>query len=257
MLNNNYIKNKLINGDSVLGTWSILPSTEATDVICSAGLDFIIIDAEHGPISFETAQNMAMVCDSRGVSPIMRVPAINESDILKALDIGMHGIQIPNIESKEQVEELVNYAKYPPKGIRGFSPFTRSGNYSNKGEPVTQIANDNTLIGINIESDKAIKNIEQILSVEELDIVFVGLFDLSKAMGIPGDVLNPKVQNKLEEITIQIIDSGKYPGTIATDIESLIKYKKIGIKYLLYLVDSVMLKSAYELPVNELNRLRQ
>jgi len=256
MLNNNYIKNKLKNGDTVLGTWSVLPSTEATDVICSSGLDFIIIDSEHGPISFETAQNMAMVCDSRDVSPIMRVPSIDESNILKSLDIGMHGIQIPNIESRENVEEIVKYAKYPPLGERGFSPFTRSGNYSNKGEPVTEIANENTLIGINIESETAIKNIDQILMVKELDIVFIGLFDLSKSLGIPGDVLNPKVQNKLEELTIKIIDSGKYAGTIATDIESLIKYESIGIKYLLYLVDSVMLKAAYELPVNELNKLR-
>ena len=256
MLNNNHIKNKLNNGETVLGTWSILPSTEATDIICSAGLDFIIIDSEHGPISFETAQNMAMVCDSRGVSPIMRVPSIDEADILKALDIGMHGIQIPNIETRENIEEIVKYAKYPPIGERGFSPFTRSGNYSNKGEPVTEIANNNTLIGINIESENAIKNIDQILEVDQLDIVFIGLFDLSKSLGMPGDVLNPKVQMKLEELTYKIIESGKYPGTIATNIESLIKYEKLGIKYLLYLVDSVMLKAAYELPVNELNKLR-
>ena len=108
MLNNNHIKNKLNNGETVLGTWSILPSTEATDIICSAGLDFIIIDSEHGPISFETAQNMAMVCDSRGVSPIMRVPSIDEADILKALDIGMHGIQIPNIETRENIDKSIS-----------------------------------------------------------------------------------------------------------------------------------------------------
>ena len=73
MTNKNYLKEKLINGEPVLGTWSIIPSSITTDIIASVGLDFIIIDSEHGPISFETAQQMAIVCESRGVSPVMRI----------------------------------------------------------------------------------------------------------------------------------------------------------------------------------------
>lgn len=100
MLNRNYLKEKLESGQSVIGTWSIIPSTVTTEIIASTGVDFIIIDAEHGPISFETAQDMAIVCESRGVSPVMRVGTIDEADILKALDIGVHCIQIPNVDKK-------------------------------------------------------------------------------------------------------------------------------------------------------------
>ena len=99
MLRKNYIKEKLNSGEKVLGTWSIIPSPITTDIICSAGLDFIIIDSEHGPISFETAQEMVIACESRNVSPLMRIGSIDESEILKALDIGVHGIQIPNVEN--------------------------------------------------------------------------------------------------------------------------------------------------------------
>ena len=89
MRNKNYLKDKLAAGEPVIGTWSIIPSAISTDVIASTGLDFIIIDSEHGPINFETAQNMVMACESRGVSPVMRVGKIDEADILKALDIGV------------------------------------------------------------------------------------------------------------------------------------------------------------------------
>ena len=114
MLRKNFIKEKLEMGRPVFGTWSVIPSTVTTDIAASAGLDFIIIDREHGPISFETAQNMVMVCESRGVSPVMRVGAIDESDILKAMDIGVHCIQIPNVDTPQDVSSIIELAKYPP-----------------------------------------------------------------------------------------------------------------------------------------------
>lgn len=247
MLRDNFVKKKLINGDVVIGTWSIIPSPIVTDILCSSGLDFIIIDSEHGPISFETAQEMAMVCESRQVSPIMRVGDISEVDILKALDIGMHGVQIPNVQNYSDVEKIIKYSKYPPLGNRGFSPFTRSGDYSLKNAKIiTQKANANTLIGINVEGEDAIKNIDKILELENLDIVFIGLFDLSKSMGIPGEVENSKVLKYLEQLTKKILDSGKFPGTIATSVETKKMFIEMGLKYLLYLVDCEVLKSGYE-----------
>ena len=130
MRNKNFLKEKLISGQPVIGTWSIIPSAVTTDIIASTGLDFIIIDSEHGPISFETAQNMVMACESRGVSPVMRVGTIDEGDILKALDIGVQAIQIPNISCKQDMVKIINFSKYPQLGNRGFSLFTRAGNYS-------------------------------------------------------------------------------------------------------------------------------
>jgi 4-hydroxy-2-oxoheptanedioate aldolase len=247
MIKNNFIKQKLESGKCVIGTWSIIPSSIVTDIICSAGLDFIIIDAEHGPITFETAQEMAITCESRGVSPIMRVGDIHEADILKALDIGMHGIQIPNINNIEDVNKVIQYAKYPPIGNRGFSPFTRAGEYSlGSATKLTSEANDNILIGINVEGVNAINNIDEILSVEELDVVFIGLFDLSKALGIPGEVNDSRVIRHLEELSKKISAAGKYPGTIATSVEKMNSFIDIGVKYILYLVDCEILKSGYQ-----------
>ncbi len=250
MFKKNFVKEKLESGQSVIGTWCTIPSSAVTDIISSSGVDFLIIDAEHGPITFETAQKMAAVCESRMVSPIMRLGGIDESEILKALDIGMHGIQIPNINNKTEVQLVIEYSKYPPVGNRGFSPFTRAGNYSlEKAVTLTETANENTLVGINIEGAEAIAKIDDILKIKELDILFIGLFDISKSLGIPGQVDHPSVQKKLEELTIKINNSGKYPGTIATNTDSLLRYKKLGVKYILYLVDCNVLQSAYKIPI--------
>jgi len=246
MLNKNHLKEKLESGRAVLGTWSMIPSTVTTDIIASTGLDFLIIDAEHGPISFETAQEMVIACEARGVSPVMRVGTIDEADILKALDIGVHCIQIPNINTKSDVEKLVQLAKYPPIGKRGFSPFTRAGNYSIENATIlTDKANKNTMIAINIEGKEAIDDIDNILKIQELDIIFIGLFDLSKALGIPGDVDNPRVIKYLEELTKKINSNGKYAGTITTSKKKITRFLKIGVKYIVHLVDCEMLRNSY------------
>jgi len=255
MMGKNYIKKKLEDGKVVVGTWAVIPAQIVTDVICSSGIDFIIVDAEHGPISFETAQEMAITCESRGVSPIMRVGGVSEENILRALDIGMHGIQVPNIKNSDEVKNIIRYAKYPPIGDRGFSPFTRAGNYSlNNAKKITGVSNQNTLIGVNVEDVDAINNIDEILAIEELNLVFIGLFDLSKALGIPGDVNNKKVITHLRILSEKILEAGKYPGTIVTSEEQMYRFIEIGVKYILYLVDCEVLRAGYEKIVLSLNK---
>jgi len=252
MLKKNFVKQKLESGIPVIGTWGIIPSPVVTEIIASTNIDFIIIDQEHGPINFETAQQMAVACELHEVSPIMRVGGVNESDILKALDIGMHGIQIPNVVSALDVKDIIEYSKYPPIGNRGFSPFTRAGNFSIESSKIlTEGANQNNIIGINIEGVNAINNIDEILKIKALDVIFIGLFDLSKALGIPGQVKDKRVMDQLEILTKKIISSGKYPGTIATNKEDMKKYIELGIKYILYLVDCEMLRNSYSKIVND------
>lgn len=246
MLRKNYIQEKLRAGETVIGTWSVIPSPTVTDIMASAGLDFIIVDGEHGPITFETAQQMVITCESRQVSPMMRVGNVCEADILRALDIGVHGIQVPNISNVNEIHKIIEFAKFPPIGNRGYSPFTRAGGYSlENASTLPERANNNTLIGINVEGKEAIEKIDSILSIEGLDVVFIGLFDLSKALGIPGRVTDKSVTDYLRKLTVKINESGKYPGTIATNSEQIKTYTAMGIKYLVYLVDCDMVRRAY------------
>lgn len=252
MLKTNFLKQKLGSGKAVLGTWCVIPSPGVADVIAASGVDFLIIDSEHGPINFETAQNMVVACESRGVSPVMRLSGVNEGEILKALDIGVHCVQIPNVTSRAEIESVVRMAKYPPSGNRGFSPFTRAGGYSHENaRQLTLSGNENTMIAVHIEGKEAIENISEFLAIKELDIIFIGLFDISKSLGIPGQVNDPKVQQILMDLAGRITKAGKYPGTIATDAAQLVRFTGAGVKYLTYSVDCEMLSRSYKKAVSE------
>ncbi len=160
MLSENYLQNKLSKGEQSIGTWNIINSPMLVDVIASTGIDFIIVDAEHGGFSYETAQTLVSVCQSHKVSPIMRVGEISERLILRALDIGMHGVQLPNIQTYEDAKLFVEYAKYPPQGSRGFSPYTKAGLYDvNNAKLMPKVANSNTLLIVNIEDEIGLSNI--------------------------------------------------------------------------------------------------
>ena len=247
MIKKNFLKEKLSSGVPTIGTWVTIPSEVNTEIISLAGLDFIIIDQEHGPISFETAQNMAISAELHLTSPIMRVGEINKALFQNALDIGVHGIQIPNVESKEDVLKIIEFSKYPPLGDRGLSPFTRSGGFNrNNSNMVTSKSNENTLIILNIEGKGAIENLDEILEISDFDVIFIGLFDLSKSLGIPGEVEDKRVFQALEQITEKTRNAGKIVGTIATSKESAKKFINLGISYIVYLVDCDVLRNSYQ-----------
>jgi 4-hydroxy-2-oxoheptanedioate aldolase len=246
MLNRNFLQEKLTVNQKTIGTWSIINSSMLIDVIASTGVDFIIIDAEHGSFSYETAQTVVSICESYKVSPIMRVGSLNESLILRALDIGMHGIQLPNIQTSENAQTLVKYSKYPPIGIRGFSPYTKAGLYDVKNaEIMPEIANNNTLLIANVEDEIGLNNLASISKIDGINIVFIGLFDLSKSLGIPGDISNKKVLNKLDEAIKIVHQCNKKVGSIASTPEMLAVLKNKNIDYITYSVDSGIVKQSY------------
>lgn len=243
----NHLKQKLDAGKAVMGTWSVIPSPVVADIIGSVGLDFLIIDAEHGPASYETAQEIAIACEARSVSPVMRVGGVNPGEILRALETGVHCIQIPNVATVEDVSQIVSCVNYPPAGNRGFSPFTRAGGYSHRmGGSVLDDANVSTLLAIHVEGKCALDNLEAMCRTPELDIVFIGMYDLSQSLGIPGDVENPRVMDAARSMASQITSAGKYAGTIVTNADQLAEFLDMGVKYITYSVDCEMLKRSYQ-----------
>jgi len=199
MRKKNQLKRKIAHGDYVIGTWCTLPSPSVINVLGASGLDFVIIDMEHGPTDFVTAEDMIRSAESEECSPLIRVPSNNESDILRALDIGAHGIIVPNIESVDDREKAVSYIKYPPSGIRGFSPYTRAGNYSNLDSNYTAKENKETMTVLIVEGIEGLKNLEGIINDPQIDVIYIGTYDLSQAIGKPGKVNHIQVKEELEE----------------------------------------------------------
>ena len=240
-------KEKLKNCDPVLGTWIISPSVNSLDAICASGIDFVILDQEHGAITSKDLLHLIKTSKSRGVNALVRPSHISKESIQHALDQGADGIQVPNIENKKDALEVVEFSKYPPRGNRGYSPFVPSSDYVNNGTLWNKEMNDNLITGINVEGKEAIQNIENILDIDELDIIFVGLFDLSKAMGIPGQVHDEKVVEKLKSVTKLCKKKNISIGTIATSPEHMNFLLNIGVNFIVYMVDMNVLCSSYKL----------
>ncbi|WP_080630147.1 HpcH/HpaI aldolase family protein [Burkholderia glumae] len=246
MIKTNFLKEKLKCGIPVIGTWMTIPSLTVAEIICSANLDFIITDGEHAPLIATDAQQIAAACELHQISPVARVRGVNDPAFQQYLDSGFHCIQVPNVESALDVRKAANLSKYPPLGTRGFSPFTRSGNYGGCDLGIyTNRANENTLLAIHIECLQAIQTIDEILLSDELDIVFVGIFDISQSLGIPGDIENPLVINCLRALTSKILAAGKVPGTIVTNMTQVRTALEMGIRYLTYSVDCSVLQRSY------------
>lgn len=238
-------KQRLKNREQLLGTWVISPSTHSLSAICSSKIDFVILDQEHGAISNNDLLPLINTCKSYNVANLVRPSSIDKYSIQHALDQGADGIQVPNVESIIDAKQVIEFSKYPPMGSRGYSPFVPSSNYINNGAEWNKKMNDNLITGINVEGNDGIKDIKNILSLKDLDIVFVGLFDLSKSMGIPGDIHNPKVIEKLKEVIDEAKKRNISIGTIATSKSHMRELIKFGVNFIVYLVDMHVLNDSY------------
>lgn len=247
MLKENWLRNKLKNSaDPCIGTWITIPCPASLDVICSVGPDFVVIDTEHAPTSFETAQIMAMTCESRHVSPVYRVPGAIQNEIVRSLEIGMHAIQVPNITSAEMARDVVQSSRYRPDGAKGLSPFTRACDYSSENAArMVSVANKNTLLIVQVEGQEGIDNIEEILDVRGIDLVFIGLYDLSNYLGIPGELNNPKLKDLFSRLVQKINDHGIIVGSISNTFEQLRFLLDSGVRYITHSADCQTLGSAY------------
>lgn len=233
------IKTDLHSGKSLFGTWCILPSAEMAGVLTRSGLDFILIDLEHSPVDFITAQRMTMSAQAEGKSALIRVGKLDETEILRSLDIGTDGIIIPHIESLAEVDKAVSFIKYFPQGNRGYSPYTRAGGYC-VHEDYTRTENDRLLFGIIIESKAGIENLDEILTSKDLDLVYLGAYDISISLGFPGQINHPKVMNVLNSCIQKIVKAGKAVGAMYHTVEDAENFEKQGVKFLVYKVDTLI-----------------
>lgn len=259
-MKDNWLKQKVSQGKWVLGPFCKSIEPAIYEIAGLAGFDFVIIDLEHGPISYETAQNLIRTCELVGVSPIVRVPRNEEHYILRALDIGAHGVEVPEINTKEQAERLVEAARYYPEGKRGVCRYVRAAEYSRttKAEYFKK-ANANTLVIAHLEGLEGLKNLDQILEVKGIDLLFIGPYDLSQSMGIPGQVNHPELIAKMGAIVEKAKSKKKLIGTFVESPEEAVTWINHGVSYISYSVDlgmvldkfSDVVKRVHEKMVNQ------
>ena len=241
----NNLKEVLKEGKNVFGPFMKFTDPAAVEIMGFAGFDFVIIDAEHGPISMQNAQNMIRAAEIANITPVIRVANNDEALILRALDIGAQGIEIPQINSKLQAIKAVRSVKYAPQGERGVCRYVRAANYSSINKfKYFKSANKETMIIAHIEGVEGINNLGEILSVPDIDVIFVGPYDLSQSLGIPGEVNNPLVTEKMKEVVLKCRENKVAVGTFADDVETAKSWVSLGVQYMAFSVDVGILYEA-------------
>ena len=237
-----------------IGTWAEIPSPYVTNIMSKAGFDFTIIDMEHGVTDFETAQNMIFAAKAEGKETFIRVPAIEESWILRCLDMGGDGLLFPQVSCKAQAEAAVKYAKFIPMGMRGFNPYTAFGGYGKVESDFFKKENDRVRLGVILESKEAFDNLEDILAVEGIEIFYMGQYDLSVSLGMPGETSNPILLDIMEKAVRKINARGKIAGCMIHSIDEGKMVMKQGFRYLVYKVDTGILLDAVRLVTGEIKK---
>ncbi len=227
----------ILSGKYVYGPFMKTADPMFVEAVGLAGFDFVILDMEHGPVSFERQQDNIRAAALHGMIPIIRVPNIDENTIGTALDIGAMGVQVPQVKNAEQARKVAESARFYPNGMRGVCRFVRAAQYSKTERNEYFAKSKELLVIIQLEGVEAIENLDEILDVEGIDILFVGPYDLSQSLGVTGDVENEIVINKMKSIIGQAKKKGKTVGTFVDNIKMLNLWREAGVQYLSYSVD--------------------
>ena len=223
------------------------------EIIGQAGFEFCILDMEHGPITTHNLQDLIRACNISDTIPIVRVSEVSEAAIGKALDLGASGIQVPQIADKQSAEKAVQLSKFAPLGERGVCRFVRAANYSMLDRYEYFKKANECLVILQVEGQEGINNIDEILSVEGIDILFIGPYDLSQSLGVPGQIMHEKVVEHMKYIIDKANEKGVIIGTFVDTIENALYWKSVGVKYLSYSVDVGIFADACKNIVSNLN----
>jgi 4-hydroxy-2-oxoheptanedioate aldolase len=203
-----------------------------------AGFDFVIIDNEHGPQSLETTEHMIRAARCAGTIPVVRTA---EADILRVLDSGASGVQVPMVEDAAAARRIVEACKYPPLGRRSSAFTARAGGYTFFGGAAqVERANQGTAIILMIETAAAVAGLDAILAVPGIDCLFVGLSDLALSMGHAGDNMHPSVQEALATVFARAKQANVAAGVLASSPMDFNRYAAMGATYLPMTMASVI-----------------
>lgn len=226
------IKEKVQSGTAVCGTMlSELYTPNIVRVLKGCGFDYIIIDCEHGYFDYVHVANIIATAKGINLDIIIRIPNNERTNILKYMDMGATGLMLPMTNTVDDINQVINYAKYAPIGNRGISTARAHNNYDgSEFDQYMKDANESTLIFAQIETKEGLRNIDEILKVNGVYGAFVGPNDLSADLGVFGEFDHEKMKKAIKTVSDAAKDLDKPWGIISSKIDFLTKYQKQGMK---------------------------
>lgn len=228
------------------GIWRIIPSSPMTEIIAQSGFDFQILDREHGAYDFHNLEEDIIACNLHNCAPYVRVSGLNAVEVQRCLDLGAQGIVFPAMESFEDFAKATRLVKYAPDGERGFNPFVRAWGYGFKNEKEIK-----PLCIVIVETLTAVEQLDNILTLFGVDIIYIGSYDLSAQLGCIGEIANPKVVEVVETIIKKCVSVSVTVGLMVANADQYKKYNNLGVSVFVHTVDSNQLKKVFTNTIGE------
>jgi 2-keto-3-deoxy-L-rhamnonate aldolase RhmA len=238
----NKFRKALLENELSLGAWVQIGNPSVGEIFARSGFDWVCVDLEHGIIDLESMANIFRAIDKYDCVPVARLPYNDPIWIHRVLDAGAGGLIIPMVNSAEEAERGVREAKYPPTGTRGFG-YSRANSHGVDFDEYIASANEDIAIVAQIEHKDAIREIDAILAVDGVDGVFIGPYDLSGSMGIPGQFDAPEMVAAMKKYLAACASAGKCAGThiVRPNEDNIAAAVADGYKLIALGVDTVFL----------------
>ncbi len=241
-----WIKNKLQNADFASGLFLNLGIATSAEIAGRAGLDWVLIDTEHGSGDFNTMVSTIQSARLGGTSPVVRIVNNEIEHFKRALDNGAEGIMVPQINTAQEAELAVRYMKYPPDGIRGLTRTCRASGFGFEIKEYLEKANNDLLLVVQIETGTALANMDEIAAVEGVDVLFLGPSDLSCDLGIPCDLAHPQLHQAMTDICKTARLHNKKAGILIKDKSVLEQIIGMGFSLIALSTDMSIVKSGIQ-----------
>ncbi len=238
----NPLKHSLRNNSLTVGSWVTIGHPSIVEIMARAGFDWLAVDMEHSVIDLPTAQVLIAAIQAQGIVPLVRVGENDPKLIARVMDAGAAGIIVPMVNSKELADQAVRAVRYPPRGNRGVG-LARAQGYGLGFEAYASTVNDETVVIAQIEHIAAVEALEDIVSVDGIDGVMVGPYDLSGSLGRPGKFDDPAVLQALSKVE-SVCRARKVPlGFHVIQPDARLAREKIekGYRFLAFSLDSLFL----------------
>lgn len=235
-----------------IGTFLGMGAPMAAEIAAIAGIDWVLLDLEHGGAGEDLVGPTVVAGMAYAMPTLVRVVSSDRIHIGRALDAGASGVMIPRIESVDQVSQVVAHMSYPPFGDRGVATYNRSAKWGRDLSGLSEKTKAACII--QIETVKALESVEAIAKIEGVDILFLGPLDLSFALGVPRDLMNPTFLKATAQVVAAAKSNHKVAGILAADATAALGLVDQGFKFIAVGSDSTLLAGAISTIVTQLRK---
>ncbi len=252
------IRQRVLAGDTVSGAMIFeFFAPGMPQVLKAAGCEFALFDMEHTGLGFETLKMLVAGCRGIGLAPLARVPRSEYHFMARALDVGVHGVMVPMVESAEEAARIVEATHYPPQGRRGAAFGIAQDDYTGGDVKAKLTAlNARTLVIAQIESERGLASVDRIAATPGIDVLWLGHFDLTNFLGIPGEFESPVYLHAVQAVVAAARRHGKGLGFMAADAGWASRYRDFGFNMIAVGLDQTLLQTAIRTALAPLREAR-